>query len=522
MNCKFHTLSILFACALVASGCSSSSDSGSGGGSSGSSTTFSRVFPSDMAITSPFAVSSTAGADIHSRNSQVGEISQLTYEEKIASFAALLDATDVLDCFNYETTLTEGEPDVACYGPSVTLSGTHPDGAITSENNPLPSGDLGIWEENEGDEACVAAKMNSQFTGVEGKIDFSMFTLASAICVANNSGLSLPAAGATLDLSSAMTTAIAELEANGEEAPITPTSISLSRLDNTSDGRPVYALSVTGSIENDDSSTTPVTMTMTHIPAGLLDNSTYQGLIQFTADTDDVPSSNCGEGNHMLSGSALYQKVSETDLRIRYRQAVFCGDATEDDIFDANGEADRTHKESGCPSGDDENADENGWGDGFTQLVTNADPSTGFSTVTYSWQAGRCDGQSRTFNAEISADGGTDGTSGGCGYFGFGSDISEAAAGDIDGMICNWAGPGSEGFGFKTVLETVQRQCVTLNADTAVYESVPEELNIAYAPTLNCDSDGTLLCDGVSCTTSDELLDITEMVFTAPTEPDTL
>ena len=89
-------------------------------------------------------------------------------------------------------------------------------------------------------------------------------------------------------------------------------------------------------------------------------------------------------------------------------------------------------------------------------------------------------------------------------------------------MICNWTGPGSGGFGSHTVQDLVQRQCVSRASVTDDFASVAATLNIDYAPTNNCNSDGSLLCDGVACVTTNDLLDIAEMDFTDPTAPTAL
>ena len=82
-----------------------------------------------------------------------------------------------------------------------------------------------------------------------------------------------------------------------------------------------------------------------------------------------------------------------------------------------------------------------------------------------------------------------DGEHEGCGYFGFGSDISsQADFGTIDGMICNWAGPGHTMP--RNPVTAVQRQCFSLDTTSGAYQPDATRQNIRYAPTNDCDSSG--------------------------------
>ena len=112
-----------------------------------------------------------------------------------------------------------------------------------------------------------------------------------------------------------------------------------------------------------------------------------------------------------------------------------------------------------------------GWANNFNFARYQLNINTGAGEYQSAWQAGRGDG---------------------CGYFGFGSDIaSSTGVGTIDGMICNWTGPGNT----KTTQSLVQQQCMNLNTTSGIYESDGStsgstRLAISYAPTNSCDTTG--------------------------------
>jgi hypothetical protein len=125
----------------------------------------------------------------------------------------------------------------------------------------------------------------------------------------------------------------------------------------------------------------------------------------------------------------------------------------------------------------------------------------------------------------------------GCGYYGYGPDVGSNAGdvGEIDGMICNWAGPGSTLP--KTSVTKVQRQCFSRNSDGLLVsistdsdgDSTAEGLAITYAPTNSCDkAASSTLTYGIqnpptdvpaSQAVTNNLINLTDMSFTVPTLP---
>ena len=128
---------------------------------------------------------------------------------------------------------------------------------------------------------------------------------------------------------------------------------------------------------------------------------------------------------------------------------------------------------------------EDGWAGNFNVGTYEVNLVDGTGTYSHAWQARPNDQQTRTLVAKVEKN--DDGVVSGCAYFGYGPDIVSDFdnVGTISGFICNWAGPGSEVFGEKTLLPLVQRQCMTRN-ENGIFVSESSKLNIAYAPSLSC------------------------------------
>lgn len=512
--CKKFYFVLVFIIAVSLASCGGSSSGGGssdddGGGGSTTENELATAYPTDLALASPFE----AGSGVAGLKKQEATDSPATFEEKKEKSDEILNADTPTGCFNFSGEMKGEEEFLDCYGPPVDLGGTHEDGAFTAMNDPLPGGDLGIWlEEEDNGEACIAAKVNNSFAAAEKRTDFAQFVAASVLCVANQNSIALPdTAGESIDLT------VEYADALPDAAPITPDSVTLTLVE-----AGTYKTSISGTVTSPEGDSFDMSMSLTHAPLDAT-NSTFEGLLQHRVTSDDFGSmANCGAGTKTAAASVLYAKESADSLKVRFKQAIFCGEADDGDVFDANGETDPSNKYAAagndCNGTVDESA--NGWGDTFVNSVMNLDPETGFGSMYWAWQAGRCDGNTRVFNASVAADGGSGGDPGGCGYFGFGPDAAEETVGAVDGMICNWAGPGAGPFGGKTMQDLVQRQCVTLEDN--LYVSDTDQLNIAYAPVNDCDNNGALLCDGVQCVTTNDLLAIDEMDFTAPTPPDPL
>jgi hypothetical protein len=214
--------------------------------------------------------------------------------------------------------------------------------------------------------------------------------------------------------------------------------------------------------------------------------------------------------------SIVYEKASADSLNYEVRKATFCGEQALADVI-TDGEVNAS-----------------GWAGNYHYALFNMDPTTFEGNFEYAWQAGSGDSNTRAFNLSLTKD--AEETVSGCGYFGYGPAVTADNLGIIDEFICNWAGPGNSHEG----LLKAQRQCMTKSTTDTEFQSVSANLDIVYAPTVNCnasaggsftysDAGGAAAAgagvslDRTSTTTAVThdlflLEDITD--FTAPTAPD--
>ncbi|MFH1018589.1 MAG: hypothetical protein V1798_10485 [Pseudomonadota bacterium] len=467
-------------------GCSSSSSGDSAGGSTNA---LSETYPSDLAVTSPFAASSSANQSRLAFRAleapPTDQMDVMTFEDRREELSQRLEATDVNTC-GFTLGLFRQAPIVSCYGPAINFSG-HPDGSGSSGQ--LPPLDLGIWDENEGStgEACISAKVNSLVASTQAQVDTATNLITAMLCIANVNGSdALPAAGETKDY----LTDIA-----GADLPFEVTTATVERLEDSSDGKPVYQTTIIGSSSFDTREIT-AEIHLRHIPVEA-DNSAYRGRLWYTISGDVGQGGNCGQGGPKLFAvSILYSKTTAGILSYRMQRAQYCSD-TAAQPFAADFSLDGANKSPG------EGGDGVGWSGDYNDATFEINVENGTGRFAYAWQAGPNDGNTRAFIAELTA--GDDGTISGCGYFGYGPDAASADIGEISGMICNWAGPGNS---HNPMTAKVQRQCVTRNAD-GKFVSDSDLLGITYAPANSCDSaGGDFVFDGISGAVTNNLVDI--------------
>lgn len=435
-----------------------------------------------------------------------------------------------------------------CFGPALFIGGTHPDTgqAVPSNQSQLPPFDLGVWTETESStgEACIAALLNNQIGQISNILTMAIESGAGILAAENLlDGDTLPAKGASLDLSNAAT----EVLENSEfDAQIGTATLARASSD-SSEGFPVFNMNVEATIDipkpTGGTDSVDMELLLQHIPevtdldasalsvdgtkaAGIEEDDTYCGRLQqkFEVPNFGQPGGNCDlNGGITECVSISYCKDSATSMNVHMRRAQFCGTSAQVDCFDANGDVDP----------DDKKTDSNihGWGNNFFYIVCNTNPSDGSGSCSHAWQAGPQDGNTRTANVTVNS-GGNDG----CGYYGYGPDVGSNAGdvGEIDGMICNWAGPGSTMP--KTMASKVQRQCFSRNSDgilTSIStdtdgDSVAEGLAITYAPTNNCNKAANTIAYGIqnpptdvpaSQAVTNNLINLSDMSFTVPTLP---
>ncbi len=504
-------------------GCGSTATGASGGGTTDGESELSalgQTFPTDLAIASPTAEQDTVSALIISERPKAVDLeADATMEAKQEAIAELLsDSVDaVADC-DFTLDLAINTNNATCYGPALTYS-NHPDlvgpGDSDTTNNDsglndtdgdgsLPTGDVGLWTANNGStsEACAAAQMNAKVSGIAGQVDSAMLAMASMYCLANVNGSELPdTAGESLDLTTVVNSGFST---NG--VGITVTSATLERDDDDADGNTVYIASLQGTATQ-DSNTYTVDFRLKHIPTGD-ENATYKGKLSYTVDDADASSQGCDPGDGVIYATSIdYDKSSATSLTYKLHNGTFCGDV--DPYVSAT---DHTIDPS------------NTWSGNFNKVLFNYNPATAVGNYSFAWQAGFNDSHARVMNMSIAqASGETTGTA----FFGYGPQVDETDAGDIDGMICNWAGPGNN---HTTGLVTkVQQQEIALDDTSGLFEAASSD--ITYAPTNNCNSTGTgqggtfTYSDGtttVSTSVTNDLVDLSvvEDAYTEPTAPE--
>ncbi|QQR80247.1 MAG: hypothetical protein IPJ69_13175 [Deltaproteobacteria bacterium] len=498
-------------------GCSSTSSGGDIGG--GVTSDISENFPADLAVASPTAAQSTgAGLVIAGHHKAVELSSDADLQTKQEAIAELLAATNdaVTDC-DFTLDLRVNTNNATCYGPELTYS-NHPDlsgigDGDTNNDDPLgqfndtdgdgslPTGDVGLWTENNGDtaEACASAQMNAKVEGIASQVDSAMLAMASMYCLANVNSISLPSdVGDSVDLTSVVSSGFSS---NG--IGITVTAAGLSRAADDVDGNAVYIATLEGTASQ-ESNTYAVDFRLKHIPTST-DASSYKGKLSYTIGQEGVDSQGCDPHQGITYATSIeYEKASVTSMTYALNNGTYC---LGDDIYTSG--SDYTVNPSAT------------WSGNFNKVLFNYNPSTSVGNYSFAWQAGYNDDNARVMNMSIAESGAsTTGTA----FFGYGPKVYEDGAGSIEGMICNWAGPGAA----HTPIEIVQRQELSLNNESGLFETTSSD--ITYAPTNTCDSTGSgqggtfTYSDGtttVNTAVDNTLVDLTAIAtaYTEPTAP---
>ncbi len=479
----------LFVLSLTLSSCGSSS--------SGDSSSTVTAFPTDLALAAPFATSATKNIAVGKATVTVSS----SYADKKASVDSIASGTTTSAC-TFTNTLFSAVESPTCYGPTMTYT-NHPDcpdatsrsNVCTAPNSSgtLPPLDVGIWDETDisTGNACMAAKINDLVENASLHVDTSVNMLATLLCAANVYGRDT--SSSSLD----MTTDLRNVLSDNGITDITVTSAELQNQGTDSAGYSVYFYHIEGSATDAVSGgTRPVYLYLKHIPRDAT-NSTYHGKLSYQfSDASPTDAGNCNDPARGTSvttvayvGTILYDKSSATSLKYKLQDATYC-DSTVNHLNNSTYDISASDKVT--------STNLTGWGNDYNYALFDFDPTSYIGTYIYAWQAGPTDGNTRTFNAVISSSGGVkSGTS----YFGFGPDIASSDVGDIDGFICNWAGPQPTGNTHNTQLAAnpnVQRQCMNENTSTGLYTSVPvtdadttRALRITYAPTESCNYTAT-------------------------------
>jgi hypothetical protein len=506
---NFALGSILFLAA-----CGGSSDNG-----------LSESFPPDLAVTSPFAnenvVEGLLKFGTRTQDANEDYVAPVPYEQKKEEISDRI-LGDGADACGFHIKLFRNALPATCYGPPIDFT-AHPDAGLCadSDDGNLPQGDVGIWTEMEPKQdyadvtipaqPCVVAKVNSLVSVVQGEVDMAIDLSSSLLCAAKVKGKDqLPAEGEIKALSAVLQEVL-------DDAAI-PADISLATLKretDTEDGFPVYLTKIDAVLGDPDDKQAGISLNMRHVPTSP-DNRTYKGKLWYTITGIDQVTGPCDTNMHEFAVSLLYSKNASGKLKYRLQRATYCQGEAEP--FDADFNIDADNKYKLIP--EDNTPNLKGWIANYNEGIFEIDTETGSGKISYAWQAGSPDTNTRVFVAELDAD--TDGSKSGCGYFGFGPSAGSANVGSVNGMICNWAGPCND----HTTQDFVQRQCVTYDPETKQFSSDSDLLNIEYAPMISCDYDGSgsFVYDGHTGAGSNELLQISTMEqdITPPTKPDEL
>lgn len=442
--------------------CGATSGTSTGTSTSTDSTSTS-AFPQGLSVASPFSTGDASTSQNLSRYLTAGSGPSYASAFSLSTdeITAILESTSLSGCSFDPEAFLEKATDAGCYGPRLKYE-DHPDATgAEPDDGELPTGDLGLWEEDDADtgNACAAAELNARLGGVESKASAALKGLASMVCVINVNGYSMPSSS-TLDLTADM---------NG--LGVTDTTFAAANVSHeiNADGEDVYSYNIEFTYAPGTDSY-DVTVDMTHVPDPV-DADIFRGQLSYLVN-DQFIGGNCPSSDVTVNGSLQYEQDSANDLALEMRDATFCEHDT--DGRDANGIVDPSIKQTFTDTG---------WGNNFSTFTAEFAPTTMDGNYAYSWQAGPQDANTRVFNVNVE----TDAVSGdqlGKAFFGYGDDI-ETTDGSVDGFICNWAGPGND----HTIIEVAQYQEVSYDSTSGLFLS--DVANLIYAPTVDCNYDGT-------------------------------
>lgn len=366
--------------------------------------------------------------------------------------------------------LVQQDRDAPCYGPSLKYGTGHPD-RTTAPAGELPPGDLGIWAETDAPsgDACAAAQLNARMNGAAQRGTQALRMLAVLARQAAASAGGLPAAGApALDLTAGMP-AIPAL--TFRKATIAQTAAG------------TFAYEIQAELTHPASGRVHrIDMTLTHTTT--TPSEVFDGLLKY-AITDRFTGGNCpaspGGSEHDVTwvGTLKYAKTSSRALDVSHRSGMYCGAGGTGGSLASDRGATYVGDGQLDPSSKLASGTGKGWGNNFSRFAASFDPATEAGRYVYVWQAGPNDGHGRTLQFTLQQ-GLTSKTA--VAHFGFGADIAATSdAGLIQGMFCNWAGPGNGPKGAGNYAPFAQRQAMALGTRWTASAS-----QILYAPTNAC------------------------------------
>lgn len=494
---------------------------GSSGGNTGSTTSAADAYPTSLAIASPTSVVSS-GATVVARLEQplpqrlsrwwellmdgVGNgnraslmaalrpliplstaaaaparipeaISVADYLSRVAAGSAI-PSSSTLPLNN----LFKGYTAADCYGPRIRYL-NHNDGPDEADPR-LPGGDLGMWKSlaTVGAETmpCAVAQLNALMDPVKSRANASLIMGARLVALALANG-GLPAAGSSKDLQTPFRDFVTGLLPTGPGSPTLDET--LAGITHNADGSYTYQVRLLFSANR------VMAFKITHKKGT---GAAFEGLLQYASSAFSATRLASCAGDKTADIGTLRYKSDGSTLQFSAREGPYCVSNPSEVVtnfssyvaLDIEGELDPTKNTR---------SDTKGWdqeGGGFKRFAASMSPSTQAGDYLFAWQAGTGDSHSRMFAVRVDYDTATE-IRGLKAFFGFGDNMASRAssAGKLQGMICNWAGPGNA----HTPQALFQRQTATLAASATAWSLLNE--NIVYAPTRTCNATGSMNYD---------------------------
>ncbi|NDY93963.1 hypothetical protein, partial [Ideonella livida] len=398
-----------------------------------------------------------------------------------------------------------------CYGPRLAYAHHEDATDLAVDTGELPHGDLGLWQASEpasggvwAGQPCAVAQVQRRLAGVRAQGLQGLVVAAWMRAALARQGLALPAAGGRTDL---RTPLLAEL---GTLRPGTAWQLAQASLALDTAGR-VWTYHLVLAREGVSQGLQRAEVRLRHQPGSHL--LSYEGVLQvagFSLDEDaafgctDQVDATTGRYRVARVGTLRYQREGGT-VQFGSRSAHYCGhpvdgagahEAAQVAGFTADEELDPGDKLLSATRGAS-----TGWRGDFTRYAAQAPVAGGSGQFLLAWQAGPGDSHARALAAtQATAASGRQTLQA---FFAYTQELA-STTGELQGLICNWAGPGAQ----HAPQARFQSQQVGRDGTTGPYTL--EDSRITYAPTRSCastttwfdaDGDGTLgLGEGVGTT----------------------
>ena len=402
----------------------------------------------------------------------------------------------------------------SCYAPRIAYA-NHDDAAAGSGlgNGSLPAGDTGMMEKTDNAtlQPCSAAQLNALIDPVKKRANAALIIAAYMRASASSS---MPAEGKSDDHTTGINTWFQDKKLFPQGVKGSVDSATIAKSSGT------YTYLVVASATDASGIKYKLLVKMAYKPSSTA-SAQFTGIATYVtytskyADGNDVaclngvasvntptswdntkiwnPTALTGTaGEKVQVGTLRFQRSAVTKVDLTSREATYCLGGGPDNI---NAKTDPSAyfaltSDNDLDQGVNFTSKANGWiqqGRGFTRYGASFNPSTGEGNYKFAWQAGVQDSHARMFVASVAYNSQSD-TRTGQAAFGFSGpmklDTTDATPTDLKGMICNWAGPGSQ----HNPGGTFQYQRITLAADSSTWaiDSGSDANKIDYAPVNTC------------------------------------